>query len=279
MDDSDLGKFFLSKNCRHGVFVYPKNDLYVGRSLDLYGEWCEHELTLLGQLIRSQDVVLDIGANLGTHTVFFAKHVNTVLSFEPQKNIFTVLCENITRNNLKNVRCFKKGVGEFNTQKNFPLTDLTKPGNYGGFSLQPTAEGDCVDIVTVDSLNLSSCRLIKIDVEGMEYDVIKGAQETLKRCKPILYVENNDQTGKSPLIKELLDSGYVCYWHLTPYYNENNFFHNPQDVFKNISTNMLCFPSSVKVNCSFEPVIGPTDTSEKCLKRIRMKNNKNGTTE
>ena len=63
------------KRAKHGVFMYNRNDLFIGRSLDLYGEWCEYEILLLRNYIRESDVVLDIGANIGTHSVAFAAMV------------------------------------------------------------------------------------------------------------------------------------------------------------------------------------------------------------
>ncbi len=58
------------KQCRHGVMLYNINDMYVGRSLDLYGEFSEGEAAMLGQILRPGMVVCDIGANIGCHTVF-----------------------------------------------------------------------------------------------------------------------------------------------------------------------------------------------------------------
>jgi len=61
------------KACRHGVFLFNRKDLMVGRALNLYGEWCEGELHVLHQLISTGAVVIDVGANIGTHTVPFAR--------------------------------------------------------------------------------------------------------------------------------------------------------------------------------------------------------------
>lgn len=61
------------KRCRHGLFAYNVNDSFIGRSHDLYGEWCEAELAILGQILRPGDTALDVSANIGTHAVFFAQ--------------------------------------------------------------------------------------------------------------------------------------------------------------------------------------------------------------
>ena len=61
------------KDCRHGRMLYNINDKYVGRSLDVYGEFCEAELTLLQPFVRPTDIIIEVGANIGTHTVPFAQ--------------------------------------------------------------------------------------------------------------------------------------------------------------------------------------------------------------
>ena len=76
---------------KHGLFLYNKNDLFVGRSLETYGEWCERELDVLLPIIRPHDVIMDVGANIGPHAVPFARKVGPggfVYAFEPQRTIF-----------------------------------------------------------------------------------------------------------------------------------------------------------------------------------------------
>ena len=60
------------RTCRHGPMMYLTNDL-IGRSLDTYGEFSEHELALFGDVVQPGMTVLDVGSNIGTHAVFFAR--------------------------------------------------------------------------------------------------------------------------------------------------------------------------------------------------------------
>ena len=102
------------KHCRYGPMLYLANDLYVGRSLDRYGEWSEAEMELLRQVVRPGNVVLDIGANVGTHTIFLAQTVGpegAVLAFEPQRMVFQILCANVALNGLPNVYTHHAAVG------------------------------------------------------------------------------------------------------------------------------------------------------------------------
>ena len=100
---------------KHGCFLYNKNDLFIGRSLECYGEWCEPGLDILLQCANSGGIILDIGANIGTHTVALARKVGTngrVIAFEPQRVVYQNLCANVSLNRLINVDCLHNGVGE-----------------------------------------------------------------------------------------------------------------------------------------------------------------------
>src|ERR1700759_4504087 len=91
------------KRCRHGGFMFNRNDAYIGRSLDLYGEWCDFEIQLLSRFINPGDTVVDVGANIGTHTVAFANLVGAggvVPAFEPQRRLFQMLSGNVALNAL-----------------------------------------------------------------------------------------------------------------------------------------------------------------------------------
>ena len=130
--------FHRLKRCRHGHFLYNVNDLYIGKSLDLYGEFSELELHLLGQWIRPGDVVLDVGANVGTHCVFFARQVGPagrVLAFEPQRLTFQMLCANIALNDLTNVDCRQAAVGRTPGEILVPYLDPLRQQNFGGLAL------------------------------------------------------------------------------------------------------------------------------------------------
>ncbi len=228
---------------RHGVFLYNQHDIYIGRSLALYGEWSEAEIDLFRQLLRPGDRVVEVGANIGTHTVFLAKAVTAtgqVLAYEPQRIVFQTLCANVALNSLTNVHCYPIGLGATSGFAQIPPLDYNQANNFGGVSLQTQETGETVQIAPLDSFNLPTCRLLKIDAEGMELDVLQGATATITRCQPILYIEN-DRPEKAPaLIHQIQTLGYQLYWHRPPLFNPENFCQNPTNVFGQItSLNML----------------------------------------
>jgi FkbM family methyltransferase len=119
----------VMKTCRHGTLLFNQQDTFVGRSLDLYGEWCEAEIDLLAQVLKPSDVVLDVGANIGSHTVPFAKLVGEsgrVVAFEPQRLVFQNLCANLALNALRNVVTYDAGVGKDAGWMHLPVFDPLK---------------------------------------------------------------------------------------------------------------------------------------------------------
>ena len=244
------------KDCRYGRMLYNVNDLYVGRSLDLYGEFSEGEVEVFRQLVRPGDLVMDVGANVGAHTVWFAKVVGpggVVLAFEPQRLVFQTLCANVALNSLTNVWTFQLALGESAGMARAPAPDPRRPTNFGGLSVRtdPQSRGEPVSLARGDALPISRCRLVKVDVEGMELAVLKGLSGVIDRHKPALYVENDRAEQSAALVRYVDSIGYDAYWHPTPLFNPNNFFGNAENVFGTVvSGNMLCMPRSAAAQLS-----------------------------
>lgn len=264
------------KHCRHGLFMYNLNDLFVGRGMDIYGEWCEAELDCLGQILKSGDVVVDVGANIGTHTVFFSKKVGSgglVYAFEPQRITYEFLCANLALNGLLNVVPVQKGVSDLSGEITIPVLNPSVAQNFAALKIEGHAAGDLVHVQPLDALELKRCSLIKIDVEGMELKVLRGAEKTIRNCRPLLFVENNSREGSPELIQDLLDLGYNCWWHIAPYYNPDNFFHNAENVWDNLvpEANMICVPKEIALNVKgFEAVNDITDNWVQALSRLGL---------
>jgi FkbM family methyltransferase len=244
-------QYMRVKRCRNGLFMYNIHDKYVGGSLDRYGEFSEGEAGLFRQFIRPGMIVLDIGANIGAHTVTFAKLVRPngcVIAFEPQRVVHQLLCGNIALNALENVASLRLALGRQNGEILVPPQDYSKPNNFGGVMLRTSGEGEMVPLQTLDSFNPPNCHFIKIDVEGMEQEVIEGGRGLLARCQPILYVENDRWEKSENLIACLHSLGYRTYWHLTKLFNPKNYFGSSENVFSDLfSFNVLCVPQSANI--------------------------------
>ena len=234
---------------RHGTMLFNRHDVYVGRSIQKYGEYSELELELLLTGIAEGDTVIEVGANIGSHTVALARKTGStgrVLAFEPQRIVFQALCANLALNSISNTHCFHCALNDAEAELSVPRMDYTRPANFGGLSLEKAGMGESVAAHQLDSLGaLSRLKLIKIDVEGMEAAVIRGATKTITSHRPALYVEN-DRIDRSPELVELIGSlDYRMYWHRPPLYNPGNYFGDTENIFPNIvSVNMLCLHKS-----------------------------------
>jgi FkbM family methyltransferase len=139
-------------------------------------------------------VVLDIGANMGTYAVPLAQQFPNLdfVSFEPQKIIYYQLCGNIMLNRLNNITANNYALGEKVETLISNIPDYSVADNIGGFRIlkeQQAGYKELIKIVPLDTLNIRCVRLIKIDVEGMEIDVLKGAIQTIHKNEypPIIF--------------------------------------------------------------------------------------------
>lgn len=236
---------------RHGWFLANRNDAYLGRALVLYGECVEHEHDLLVRLIKPGDNVIEVGANIGVHTVGLARRLGgtgALLAVEPQPGIFRVLCANVALNALTNVQVRMCGCGAEEGTLYLTDVDYTSAGihNSGSMELRKENVGTAVDVIPLDVLVPDRRRVsvIKIDVEGMEADVIRGARALIARDRPVLYVENDRPDRSQELIELVREFGYRMWWHIPPLFNRENFFANSVDVYGNVASfNMVCFPT------------------------------------
>jgi FkbM family methyltransferase len=261
------------KWCREGAMIYTINDQYTGRALDKYGEVSRGEVIFLSQLIRPGMTILDVGANIGLLTLPFARLVRPggrVIAFEPQRIIYQMLCGNLALNAIDNVVAHNWAVGCQAGSITVPLIDYSLPGNFGGISVGTSAAGETVPLVTIDSLALPKCDLIKIDVEGMELDVLKGASNTLQRFRPRLYVEN-DRVDKSPaLIEHLLALDYQLYWITPTIYRADNFFGDQENIFGHIvADNIICIPRTGRLAITITDLIEITSKDSRPPRRER----------
>ena len=147
----------------------------------------------------SGEVVLDIGANIGTHTVALAKMGWRVIAFEPQRQVYELLHANILVNGCTRVNAFHMGLSNEGGSLRMARYSLAQGANMGGVPLGKEHTGELVTVQKLDdvlaALGGPRVRLIKIDVEGHERQVFEGGAATLRRDRPIIYFE--DHTGEN----------------------------------------------------------------------------------
>ena len=154
------------------------------------------------KISKGEGVILDIGANIGNHTLFFCNEYNAkkVYCFEPVEKTFAILEENIRLNHLeKRVVLNKCGLGEREERRSVYQYDLM---NIGGTGLKEDRNGN-LEIRCLDGIEIEEpVVLMKIDVEGMEVKVLRGGLELIKRNLPYIMIESDE--NRFPETKEIL---------------------------------------------------------------------------
>src|SRR5690606_15647741 len=144
------------------------------------------------------DVVVDVGAHIGTFAVPFGRKVGpggSVIAFEAQRLIFNNLVANVFVNQLNNVRANNIVCGREPYFLNLLETDGSKSRNSGSFSIETSVrQGRGWNFVRAEPLDLllqglPKLALVKIDVEGYEAEVLSGALQTLRRLRPVVHCE------------------------------------------------------------------------------------------
>ena len=146
--------------------------------------------------------------------------------------------------------------------------DYAKRDNFGGVSLGRDGK-TTVSVRRLDAvLDYPSLRMIKIDVEGMEIEVLRGAERIIEKHKPSLYVENDRTQLSEALISLLFKLGYRLWWHMPRLFNPDNFFGNNENRYSRIASfNMIGLHRSAKSAIrGFQEI---TDPAAHLLKKAR----------
>lgn len=239
---------------KHGPMLAFTGDRFMTPPLEKRGEYAPEEWAILDQVTKPRMTVVEIGANIGTHTIPLARKCapGPLFAFEPQQRVFQVLCANLALNNIGNVLAYPDACGEAEGWAVMPQLDYDAVWNFGGVSLQPADRpGVKVRVIALDSFDLPTLGLLKIDVEGFEPMVLRGARQTIARCRPVIYIENDRPEQQGEVIGLLAEMGYTLYWHLPRLADEGVF----DRVF--LSVNMLCFPSETGAKVAGAQPIDP----------------------
>lgn len=183
--ETPIGNYYLPTDVATDVIV---NEMMAGRVFE------PEVVDIARQYITERTTVLDIGANFGQMTLLFSEFVGErghVFSFEADDFIFEVLKKNIAANDRDNVTPICKAVYDTDGHEMFyPVPDFRRFGSYGSYGLDPNAkDGRKVETITIDSMNIQNdISFMKVDVQGSDLFVLRGAVETIKRHKmPIIF--------------------------------------------------------------------------------------------
>ena len=203
---TDAGPMIINRldvcGCEAGYFG-------VGASLLQTGKFDQIDIDALSYVLRlcrthhgDGVVALDVGANIGTHTLAWAKLMRgwgQVIAIEAQERVYYALCGNIAINNLFNAEAICAVAGETNGLMMIPVLDHEKPASFGSLELVPRTEEKIGQIpqrvqraamLTIDDImHNKRVDLIKFDIEGMEIGALEGARATIESFRPALFIE------------------------------------------------------------------------------------------
>ncbi len=231
---------------RWGRCHFFTNDVYIGQSLRHYGEYNPDEteavIALAQRFCRdNKPRALDIGANIGAISQALQASGYIVEAFEPLPEIYELLSLNFT-GHTHNI-----ALGDVQGFASMPQLEYTEPNNYGGFSLgtRSTVRGAVkVPVRKLDEFHFTDVGLIKIDVEGFEERVLRGAVETITRCRPVLYIEDDRKDKSASLHAYLGELGYAITPHTPPLFRPENYFGKSDNIWDRnyVSHNIICTP-------------------------------------
>ncbi|HVY35445.1 MAG TPA: FkbM family methyltransferase [Caulobacteraceae bacterium] len=206
----------------HGTMIVPRLDYAIvsdgvgfGVGYQLFNQslFDPGEVNLVLQLLELRRrhfgdgvMALDCGANIGVHTVEWARRMTgwgAVVGIEAQERLYYALAGNVALNNCMNAKVLHAAVGGEVGRIEIASPNYLIPGSFGSFEIRDRAGrehiGQDIDyqsgpktatnLITIDSLNLDRLDFLKLDVEGMELEAFAGAINTLSAKKPIILAE------------------------------------------------------------------------------------------
>jgi FkbM family methyltransferase len=191
---SDMGTYVLEVVC----------DDLLGDLLARMGRpYEEVVLRLVITLTAAGDHIVDVGAHMGNHSVYWALAGRRVTAFEPNPPVADILERNVRRNGLsRSVTISRLALG---ARGEPGCLAVGETDNLGSVAVEPDDDGP-VEIARLDDLDLGTFSILKIDVEGHEADVLAGATATLRRHRPYVVAEALD--GSGPVARQLHSLGY-----------------------------------------------------------------------
>jgi len=222
----------------YGPFSYFSTDTGTcSQSLVQYGEWAGNEISFCGLFLSPGDFVLDGGGFIGTHAVAFSRMVGPrglVVSVEAQPDSHILLSQNTNLLGASEVQALHCAlVEEAGQQISIKRLDVRKAGSLGSCQME-SGEDVLVPTTSIREIVRNTGRipsLIKLDLEGMEATVLRGASGVLASCHPTIYAETNTLEIGVQVLWMLRAAGYQTWLHLPFAYNPQNFRRNPSNIF------------------------------------------------
>lgn len=188
------------KDIKYDLLINPENG-FLDKSLYVNQKYEQHLSLEMFNYIKEGDVVLDIGANIGIHAILMSNLVKDngqVIAFEPLPKIYTQFEKSILKNNIQNIKINKYALGSEDEMllihvNNKSVASSSILNNHKADTLEKIN----IQVKKLDSLRLEKIDFIKLDVEGYEWNVFIGGNETIKKFKPTIIFEYSPEYFRS----------------------------------------------------------------------------------
>lgn len=239
----------------NGPMAVYINDTIVSQSIALFGEYSFNEIRVMSRYLNPDSLYVDIGTNIGYHAMAASHHIGcAVIGFEPHPNHFAVAAYN-TQN--KNIKLFNAAVSNKAGVLILDDFDPNEIGNYGEVHIESTGvEVPAMKLDDVEEVK-TICTVIKIDVEGNELNVLKGASRTIKKHRPVIFFEALEDSEWDKCRQYLADRDYNMFWVVCKVHPMNETYKNPKEhPFKNLAAfNILAVPAEKDQPSDLAPVV------------------------
>jgi FkbM family methyltransferase len=254
------------------LFLYPSADQTIGPCLASAGEFARAEVDFLLAHLSPGCAACDVGANIGTVSIPLAKALPglSVFAFEPQLPIFRLLMRNVALNGVMSVEAYPWALGEADGMIEFATPALTAQTNFGAVG-RGNQNGNKVPVIIrrLDSLSLPSLSIIKIDVEGYDLEVVRGAQETIQRDRPILFCEAHASPKTVELIGLMNQWDYDAYWFFAPFVSASASQGSNRSARIVGDTNIVAFPKGKEPRWPLPRINDPEEDWRNRVKEMR----------
>lgn len=236
------------KKSKHGTLLTIYNDVFQGKSIQEYGEYCELEISLIKKILLKNSTVYDIGAGFGLYSFPISRHLSNkgkVFAFEPERHSFYILTANTIINNIKNIYVNNFGLGKKEATMPIQEINIHTVDDFGATNLQnqPTTGRSYIAYTKkLDNLKLVKPDFIKLSANGMELEILEGGSNIIKEHKPTLLINAQYDMQNCEMIEFLKENNYKIYKYISPIYNPKNWFKNNTNHFTDCyKCSFVCF--------------------------------------
>ena len=206
----ELRPYIREIDTRVGKFAVYTHDNIVSHAIILYGEYAHAEVNTMCLYLNKDSTYIDIGTNIGYHARAVYNQANCkVLGFEPNSNHFLIAWYNCKD---YPIQLINAAVGSKKGKARLKSFNPNEVDNFGNISIVEDEDGDEVNVAIIDEFNLNACDVMKIDVEGYEFEVLQGSVNTIEKHKPVIFYEAQDKTVWPKCWEFLNEREYNQYW-------------------------------------------------------------------